>query len=57
MAGLGKACSHIAALLFAVETNTQLKIKLPPHRLPQGRIQDLLKGGSNQDEHIPHKIK
>ena len=25
MAGLGKACSHVAALLFAVETNTQLK--------------------------------
>ena len=34
MAGLGEACSHISALLFAAEANTQLeKILLvpPPH--------------------------
>ena len=29
MAGLGEACSHIAALLFAVETNAQLKTQFP----------------------------
>ena len=34
MAGLGEACSHIAALLFAVETNTQLKNQFPCTSLP-----------------------
>ena len=34
MAGLGEACSHIAALLFAVETNTQLKSQFASTSLP-----------------------
>ena len=34
MAGLGEACSHIAALLFAVETNTQLKSQFSSTSLP-----------------------
>ena len=34
MAGLGEACSHIAALLFAAETNTQLKGQFASTSLP-----------------------
>ena len=34
MAGLGEACSHIAALLFAAETNTQLKGQFASASLP-----------------------
>ena len=34
MAGLGETCSHIAALLFAVETNTQLKSQFASTSLP-----------------------
>ena len=34
MVGLGEACSHIAALLFAAETNTQLKGQFASTSLP-----------------------
>ena len=34
MAGLGKACSPIAALLFADKTTHSLKVSFPPHHFP-----------------------
>ena len=34
MAGLGEACSHIAALLFTLEANTQMKKRLSCTSLP-----------------------
>ena len=34
MAGLNEACSHIAALLFALEANTQMKTNLSCTSLP-----------------------
>ena len=34
MAGIGEACSHIAALLFAAEANTQLKSQHASTSLP-----------------------
>lgn len=34
MAGLGETCSHIAALLFTVAMNTQLKVSFLPHHFP-----------------------
>ena len=34
MVGLGETCSHIAALLFAAETNTQLKGQFASTSLP-----------------------
>ena len=34
MAGLGEACSHIAALLFALEANTQMKKRFSCTSLP-----------------------
>ena len=34
MAGLGEACSHIGALLFTLEANTQIKKRLSCTSLP-----------------------